>query len=146
MNDLIWKIAGWIFLGTAVLIIIKLAFALVGLDAFHFGSLVTPAYAHDTGPGSWINHQGLRNPRTGAACCGPNDCTPLPKQVVHRVGGGFLVEHLGYPNRNDYAHMGMVSDFIPDNEINPSADDQYWLCHGADFSVRCFMAPVGPNT
>ena len=136
-----------IIIGIAAAVIFGfLVLAIIDLANWHFGSLATPAYAHDTGPGSWINHQALKNPVTGMGCCGVNACSVVPKSAVHRTGGGFLVEHLGYPDRHHYEHMGMVTDFVPDNEINPSADDDYWLCHGADFSVRCFMAPSGPNT
>jgi hypothetical protein len=83
----------------------------------------------------------LKNPISNEWCCGEVDCAPVDKQFVHRVPGGFQVQHLDYRTPD----VPTVTEFIPDAETSPSVDKQYWRCHKADWMTRCFFAPLGPN-
>jgi hypothetical protein len=111
------------------------------LAALALAGAVTLAFAHDdgTGEGAWIGNQAERNPISNEWCCGEGDCFVIQKNLVHRMPGGFLVDVMD-PAGN------LHPEFVPDAEISPSVDTQYWRCRKPDGSRRCFFAPPGPDT
>jgi len=80
--------------------------------------------AHD----SWISNGGFRSPVSNEWCCGAHDRAAIPAERVHTNGVGYevLIGHL---------------EIVPYNEALPSSDGQYWRCHRADGSRRCFSRP-----
>jgi hypothetical protein len=99
-----------------------------------------PVKAHDSGPGAWINQQGLRN-SVGELCCGEGDCEVLPAAQV-RVYANFY--RIWIQSTRDGQPSLRMED-IPFSESQPSPDGVYWRCRRPDGSRRCFFAPP-PNT
>ncbi len=84
---------------------------------------IAPALAHD----SWISRGGFRGPTNGEWCCGDHDCVVIPTYLVKPNGVGY--------------ELLATKEVVPYNEALPSQDGQYWRCHRADGSRRCFFAP-----
>jgi hypothetical protein len=86
--------------------------------------LCQPSAAHE----SWISSGGFRSPVSNEWCCGASDCEAIPAERVHANGVGYELM------------IGRV-EIVPYREALPSIDGQYWRCHRADGSRRCFFAP-----
>jgi hypothetical protein len=103
-------------------------------------TILSTAYAHDEH--QFVADKMLRDPVSGAFCCGPVDCHVLGDNDVKEVSGGFAV------------HMKTdVIDFdetIPYNRAMPfSPDGRYHACVGWTYpnipKIRCFIIPL-PNS
>jgi hypothetical protein len=112
---------GW--LGASVL------FGLLVLAAIIF---IAPVKARAHNEADWIL-QGRYTGKGQAAnewCCGEVDCFIVK---AHVQGDGSAVVF------ND---DGVVREIVPREEVQPSADGQFWRCQRPDGSRRCFFAPA----
>lgn len=106
------------------------------LVMFGFLSFFPAAWAHDmAGESDWVRDKGLVDPLSGAHCCGPNDCSPMPDDSVAETKDGYLLKDTG--------------EVIPYNKAIPkSPDGRFWRCRmyseGA-IKARCFIIPP-PNS
>jgi hypothetical protein len=87
-------------------------------------SMIVARSANSHGDAAWI----MQNPST-AYCCGPNDCTRLPKDTVRAVTQGYLVTFGGAPV------------VVPFEKTLKSADDDFWACIPPGGAMKCFFAP-----
>lgn len=90
--------------------------------------LISPAMAHDTGPGSWINSGGFRDPQSGEHCCNLHDCRA---EAVREVSGGYATDG---------------GDVVPYSRVIwNSADGRWWRCRylGGEKigKTRCLIGP-----
>jgi hypothetical protein len=103
--------------------------------------LVRMAFAH--GPEQWIADKLLRDPVSGAFCCGEFDCSPLPAENVHEVQGGYSVTVGPW-----YGHA-QVTEVVPYSRALPKAPDgQYHACvvwSLATPKIRCLIVPPGSS-
>jgi hypothetical protein len=97
---------------------------LIALSAFAF---IAPAFAHDIGPGAWINHGRYVSPIDGQHCCGEHDCFEIDSNDVRETAGGYWLLKL--------------NEMVPRREVQNSRDGHYWRCKKADGTRRCFFAP-----
>lgn len=90
--------------------------------------MATKARAHE----HWIN-EGRYTGKGQAAdewCCGEGDCFIVKGKVQ---GDGSAVV---------FDNEGKIAEIVPREEVQPSADGQFWRCRRYDGSRRCFFAPL----
>lgn len=92
--------------------------------------LVSTALAHEDGPGSWINNQHLRDPKTGEHCCNLHDCQEEVSKIT-------AVER-GY-------HIKATGEIIPTERVIWKSPGGWWRCRymtGAGAGMtRCLIGP-----
>lgn len=91
---------------------------------------VSLAYAHDHGPGAWINMERLTDPVTREWCCNEHDCREEPDNV-EPVEGGYRIISTG--------------EVIPHERVIWRSPGGWWRCRymGGERAgqTRCLIAP-----
>lgn len=73
------------------------------------------ALAHDTGAGSWINLNKLRDPLTKHHCCDRRDCIQVSAEGLREQTGGY--------------HITETGELWPYSRVLwESQDGQWWRC------------------
>lgn len=95
-----------------------------------FSLIASPALAHDSGPGSWINQQKLTDPFTKEWCCNLHDCKEETDNVEAQPGG-FLIRS--------------THEVIPAARVIWRSPGGWWRCRRMDGTnrTRCLIGP--PN-
>lgn len=99
------------------------------LVAALFSLIAIPAGAHDEA--QWIADNGSYRDRNNVHCCGPKDCSRVPKGAVIQVG-------------NEWHVVGTKRVFKPgDPDLYRSAVDfDLWWCV-REGEVKCLFEPPG---
>ncbi len=87
--------------------------------------VVATALAH--GDADWIRRGGYTD-KSGASCCGREDCRQLAADDVIEEPNSYFVKPL---RRN-----------IPKWNVYLSVDEHYWVCV-VNGQIKCFFAPKG---
>jgi hypothetical protein len=85
------------------------------------------ARAHDL----WTNDQPVP-PWVKSACCGAKDAHNLPREAVHMMRDGYVMD--GW------------DEVIPFAKTQPSPDDSYWIFYNRENGAHilyCVFVPVG---
>ncbi len=108
-----------------------------------FWFLVVVGNAHAHGVHQWVANKELRDPTSGAFCCGPLDCHAVDDGAVREVTGGWRVQE----------SLEVGSEVIPYARGLPfSPDGQFHRCGlsypiGAEgkfeYQTRCWIVPPG---
>ena len=106
---------------------------LVAVLAFLAVFLPLASWGH--GEADWI----MNNPET-AHCCGPQDCQPIPDEIVTMDEHGYNVEWNGQTHR---------FHFNSTRNLYPSKDQRFWMCVYLDDeesfeggTPRCLFPPA----
>jgi hypothetical protein len=108
-----------------------------------------PAWAHDSGDGSWMNQGNLIDPVTKDWCCNEQDCAPVPAGGVvmidiFAIGGSSNAQHLPTPPPSYL--ITETGEHIPEERVIwRSPDGRWWRCRnlGGEHpgSTRCLIGP-----
>lgn len=98
-------------------------------------ALASAADGH--GEAEWIARGSYKN-AAGELCCGERDCVVIePEHIKYTSGFGAIPQrgYLWFPdiNKNQF-------EFIPEDQVLPSPDGQYWRCQWGG-ERKCFFAP-----
>lgn len=106
---------------------------------------VGAAFAHDMhGNPNWIAKGEYRSPIDGSHCCGVADCVQVDADDVREVRGGLSLRgRVTYGIGKGSTHQ-WLDEFVPQKEVQPSLDGNYWRCKKPDGVRRCFFAPFPP--
>lgn len=98
--------------------------AYAALIAFWFLiALASPSQAHD-----WYD----------PACCGGNDCAPIPRESVALTREGWVVTL--QPGQHPMVTRGRVTAIVPADEARPSQDADFHACVRDQSSPSAVMA------
>lgn len=82
-----------------------------------------PVLAH--GDAQWIRDGDFQD-ENGISCCGPEDCSTIPRAQVRFVGHGYFVR----------------GRLFERSRVPPSIDGNFWLCVNTQTGApRCLFAP-----
>lgn len=89
--------------------------------------VLSPAVAHDHGPGSWINHERLIDPVSKEWCCDLRDCQEEKNNVRALPDGNFLIISTG--------------EIILFKRVIWRSPGSWWRCRRPDNATRCLIGP-----
>ncbi len=103
--------------------------------------LMAVGNAHAHGVHQWVADKELRDPVSGAMCCGPTDCHVVDGGSVQEVSGGWFIKEDGEEGGETIPY-GRGLPFSPDGEFHRCGYMHRGLAGGYVYQTRCFITPI----